>query len=407
MVLYRWKIRSILKESLEMEEQNLHHLRRSIMQWTIRNLLNPVITRCLINGVNPFDLEAVLSKMEEKPLLNARMLDNTWMTEWKNRADRFIEFAEEEQAKGNSKSVSEYYMLAERCYYACYLLNSDLIENKKQVYENLSFAYREFIMNSGRRAEEVDIPFGEGLKIPAYLHLPDEREFRKPYPCVMIFTGMGSCKEEVEIEAKPLIERGVAVLAADMPGTGQALFQYGLKMRADNIEKAIDGMIGFCSKHPLLDANKLGTYGLCMGGGFAYRAAAKHEAIKCCVNLFPLFLSMLEEKSVPRWMKQGIWAEYQMGDVSTKEFIEEMAVIAQGQVSCKYLLVHSVYDNWMELEKTSLVFNKSTGFKKEILVEEKPVYATEESVMHAMPVGEQMHWIKRKAADFCREAFRE
>ncbi|HAU85256.1 MAG TPA: tRNA modification GTPase, partial [Lachnospiraceae bacterium] len=48
-----------------------------------------------------------------------------------------------------------------------------------------------------------------------------------------------------------------------------------------------------------------GTFGLCMGGGFAYRAAAKYSDIKCCVNLFPLFLSMVENDNIPRWMRQG------------------------------------------------------------------------------------------------------
>ena len=64
------------------------------MQWSIRNLLNPVIARCLIYGVNPFDLEFVLRKMEEKPLLNARMLDDTWMSEWEKKAQHFISLAE-------------------------------------------------------------------------------------------------------------------------------------------------------------------------------------------------------------------------------------------------------------------------------------------------------------------------
>ena len=96
-----------------------------------------------------------------------------------------------------------------------------------------------------------------------------------------------------------------------------------------------------------------------------------------------------------------------MGDISTDDFIQEMSVIAEGNVSCSYLLVHSVYDNWMELEKTQSIYDKSTGDKQEIAIEDEPVYATKESVMHAMPVGEQMHWIKRKAADYCVQAFRK
>ncbi len=375
------------------------------MQWTIRNLLNPVITRCLIYGINPFDLEYVLRKMEEKPLLNARMLDETWMTEWGEKADRFIQFAQEAKEKKNLLSVSEYYAMTSKCYYACYLLNSDRVENKKEIYKKLAFTYRESLMNSKRKVEELKIAFGKRTFLPAYLHLPNSQEFHAPYPCVIIFTGMGSCKEEMEIEAKTLVDRGIAALTVDMPGVGEALFQYELKMSVKQIEEAFEVIIEFCKTHPFIDATRLGTYGLCMGGGYAYRAAAKFATIKCCVTLFPLILSMVDEKSIPRWMKQGKWAEYQMGQQEAEELIRDMAIIEEGQLSCRYLLVHSTYDNWMELSKTKRLFANVVGEKVEIEIEEQPIYATEESVMHAMPVGEQMHWIKRKAADFFKDSF--
>ncbi|MBR3770894.1 MAG: hypothetical protein IKL07_01355, partial [Clostridium sp.] len=69
------------------------------MQWSIRSLLNPVIARCLIYDVSPFDLEHVLRKVEEKSLLNSKMLENTWMTEWKQKAEYFIDLAENARGK--------------------------------------------------------------------------------------------------------------------------------------------------------------------------------------------------------------------------------------------------------------------------------------------------------------------
>ena len=170
------------------------------MQWSIRSLLNPVITRCLIYGISPFDLEAVLRKVEEKPLVNSRMLESTWITEWEKKADRFKSFAEEARQKENVISVSEYYALAARCYYACYLLNSDLIENKKKVYENFEHCYEEAVMNSERNVQKLEIPFNDNAYLPGYLHLPKDNSVNQSYGCVVIFTGMGSSKEEVEVE---------------------------------------------------------------------------------------------------------------------------------------------------------------------------------------------------------------
>lgn len=376
------------------------------MKWSIRSLLNPVITRCLIYGVSPFDLEFILRKVEEKPIINSKMLQDTWISQWERKAEHFKRLGEEESKKKNSISVSEYYMLAAKCYYACYLMNSDEIENKKNVYENLEYCYRKSIFNMDNPVEDVLIPFTEYLYLSAYLHIPKEDKYKKPYSCVIIFTGMGSSKEEVEIQARPLIERGIAVLAIDMPGTGSSLFKDGVKLNGDNIEHAIDELMKFISNHPFIDENKIGTYGLCMGGGYAYRAAAKYPQIKACVNLFPLFITMLEENAIPRWMKSGKWAEFQLDDESSKERMKNMEVLTEGNVKSSYLIVHSKYDNWMDIEKTKEIYNKTSGYKEEIIIEEPPVYADEESVMHAMPVGEQMNWIKIKAADFMMESLK-
>lgn len=375
------------------------------MQWSIRSLLNPVIARCLIYDVNPFDLEYVLRKLEEKSLLNSKMLENTWMSEWRQKADYFKELAENARNKNQMLSVSEYYQLAARCYYACYLLNSDVVEAKQKVYNDFSSAYEEYITNSGRKVEKVLIPMENDSYLPGYLHFPDGDKFRGPYPCTTIYVGMGSCKEEVEVEARAMVERDIAVLAVDMPGTGDALFHYGLKLHGDLMEQAFDSIMKFLSAHSMIDSERLGTFGLCMGGGIAYRAAAKYPSIKACVSLFPLFVSMVNLNSIPRWMRQGLWADYQIGYRDKDEWIDTMRILEKDDVKGKFLLVHSEFDNWMELDKTKCIFDKTTGEKSEIVVTQQPVYATDESVMHAMPVGEQMHWIIIQAADFMAEAF--
>lgn len=375
------------------------------MQWSIRSLLNPVIARCLIYGVNGFDLESVLNKVEKVPMTRAKALENAWMTEWTAKAERFLTFAKAAKEDGNELSYSEYNGLAAKCFYACYLLNSDAISYKQKVYERLEETYREYLMFSNFTEEEVKIPFQDGRYLPAYLHLPEKKAEKESFPCVIISGGIGSCKEEFEVMSRPLVERGIAVLALDMPGTGSALFHQGLKLHADNINQAMDSVMQFLKGHPSICSDKIGTYGLCMGGGYSYHWACRYPEIKCVVTLFPLFVSMLGDNSVPRWMKQGEWSDFQtdfQGD-----WIADMKKLEDEALSCDYLLVHSEYDNWMELNKTNQLFEKCSGMKKEIIIHDEPVYATKESVMHAMPVGEQMHWIKLQAADFFFQQFRK
>lgn len=144
-----------------------------------------------------------------------------------------------------------------------------------------------------------------------------------------------------------------------------------------------------------------------MGGGYAYRFAAEYEEVKCCVNLFPLYVDQVADNAVPKWMKSGTWATYQFGTDDSEQFQKGMSCLTEGAVKCDYLLVHSKYDNWMDFDKTKSIFNKSQGRKEEIVIEQELAFQNEEKIMHAMPVGEQMHWVKIYAADWMAEKLRK
>jgi len=373
------------------------------MNWSIRSLLSPVITRCHIYGVNAIDLEFVLKQVEKKPMINSRAMESAWSDEWENKANRFINFAQIAESKGNRKSAYGYYSLATKCYYAIYLMNSNSVEYKKDTYKKLEKYYKKSITYSEYSFEELNIKLLDNKILPAYLHLPSDEKSEKGFPCVIVCAGMGSCKEELETLTRPLVERGMAVLACDLPGTGSALFDYDVKMTGENLEIAFGQIIKTLKEHPLIDGDRLGTTGVCMGGGYAYRIASQYKEVKACVSLFPLYINMVGKNAVPRWMKQGTWADYQFGIADSDSFINEMAILSEGYVDSNFLLVCSDLDNWMGAEQTELIFEKTKGVKERILLEEDLAFETKESVMHAMPVGEQMHWIKIYASDWMGE----
>jgi len=374
------------------------------MEWSVRNLLNPVITRALIYGVNPIDLEFVLREVEKVPLISSRALENAWCSSWQNKADRFVELAEKSVSKNNKVSAKEYYTLAAQCYYACYLINSEDIPKKKGIYEQLSTTYSKAIANYTNKVHSFNIPFIDNVFIPSYLHLPDENIFKKPYACTVIFGGLGSCKEELNTLATQLVARGIAVLTPDMPGTGSSLFDYDIKCRANEIELAFEKIFEFINNLEYIDNSKLCTLGLCMGGGYAYRAATKNKSIKCCVNLFPLFINEIPEKALPKWMKHGTWADYQIGKLNENEdYYKEMSVLKEGFIESCYLMIHGNHDNWMGIAEANAIFDKTLGEKEKIIIEEQPVFSGKDSITHTMPVGEQMHWLKHLTADWIQE----
>ncbi|MGN1114797.1 MAG: alpha/beta hydrolase [Oscillospiraceae bacterium] len=374
------------------------------MKWRIRDLFNPVITRTLLYGANPFDLEYILQQMDNIKVMSGKQIKGVWLKEWEKKADRYLEYAKKSEERGNLISAREYYKLVSQCYYACYMINSDDIELKRSIYNKLEESYRKTVSFRTNRVEYLEIPMEEG-KIPAYLHFPDDGKSGKPYPCVTTYSGIGSCKEELDILVPTLLERGLAVLTVDMPGTGAALFDYDLKCIGFQLDAAFDAIAAYLESRDDIDSERMANYGLCMGGGYAFRASAKRENTKCCVSLFPLFLNFSDMENIPLWMKRGKWAVFQYGEYDN--YLDRMKNIEEGTISCDFLMVHSAYDNWMDTEASMKLYDRASGYKEQIEVKEKPAFVSEETIMHAMPVGEQFHWVKHYASDFIAERLKE
>ena len=140
----------------------------------------------------------------------------------------------------------------------------------------------------------------------------------------------------------------------------------------------------------------MANFGLCMGGGYAFRATVKNPKAKACVSLFPLLMHFASIDNIPLWMKRGKWSSYQYAD----DYFEGMAVLEEGTHKADFLMVYSSDDNWMTPEASKKILDKATGYKESIHIEDKPAYVSEETIMHAIPVGEQYHWVKHIAADF-------
>ena len=75
------------------------------MKWPIRNLLNPVSTRTLLYGTDPFDTEYVLQKIDQIKVMSGKQIKEVWFSEWERKAARYIEYAKKAEEKGNTISA--------------------------------------------------------------------------------------------------------------------------------------------------------------------------------------------------------------------------------------------------------------------------------------------------------------
>ena len=117
-------------------------------------------------------------------------------------------------------------------------------------------------------------PFGD-KSLEAVLRLPDGRD-RHP----VMAPGLDSTKEE--IDAYEHLARGMAMLAIDGPGQGEA--EYDSPICGD-YERAAKAVVDWVEKRPDLNANQVAIWGVSLGGYYAPRAAAYRKRIRACIAL--------------------------------------------------------------------------------------------------------------------------
>jgi uncharacterized protein len=120
------------------------------------------------------------------------------------------------------------------------------------------------------RTERVTFE-ADGLPLVGELHRPDLGELLPGLVLTGPFTGV---KEQVVgTYARRMADAGYAALAFDHRGFGESA---GRRQHEDPGGKLADlrAAVGFLAAHPAVDADRIGLLGVCLGGGYAVRAAA-------------------------------------------------------------------------------------------------------------------------------------
>ncbi|MEU7631345.1 alpha/beta hydrolase [Nocardia sp. NPDC049220] len=117
----------------------------------------------------------------------------------------------------------------------------------------------------------------EGKHIYALLHLP-AGEVRNA-PAVLLGPGMDMIKEDYIYAAERYYtSRGMVALSIEGPGQGESRAG-GLTVDLTNYERAISRYIDFLTDLTGVDAERIGMFGISMGGYWGLRAAATDERL--------------------------------------------------------------------------------------------------------------------------------
>ncbi|GAW22513.1 hypothetical protein ANO14919_120500 [Xylariales sp. No.14919] len=237
-------------------------------------------------------LEAVGETKENDP--------ESWYRAWSKKSTMVEAIAEEAQRHGHRDAARMAFLRASNYTRAsAYMMIGDkpltsdarvvpILKNSVQLFQralNLTNAV----------VHQLQIPWDESLKLPAYLYLPPS-SCRVPgkIPLVINFIGADSIQEEIFYmfpAAGP--DLGYAVLTLEGPGQGLTLHEHNVPFRADwetILQKTLEHLSHWIEESPALDLDldRIAVAGASLGGLFAMRSAAEPR-VRACIAIDPLY----------------------------------------------------------------------------------------------------------------------
>jgi len=225
--------------------------------------------RFISNGVLFADFQEVTAGIE-------RWED--WCGAWSARAAVHEALGRETLAQGFNTSAAEHLTRAGVYYHFGKFLFVHDREQMRAAHMKAVECRKLALPHLRPAGERVEIPY-EGGHLAGILRKPEGAA--RP-PVVIMSPGLDSAKEEMEAYELPFLARGMATLMVDGPGQGEA--EYEFPIRGD-YEVAVKAIADWLVRRSDIDAQRIGLWGVSLGGYYAPRAAAFEKRIRACISL--------------------------------------------------------------------------------------------------------------------------
>jgi 2,6-dihydroxypseudooxynicotine hydrolase len=220
--------------------------------------------RFVSNGVILADFEEVTAAVE-------RWED--WCAAWSTRAKVHEDLGQEALSQGCRLTAGEHLVRAAMYYHFAKFVFVQDPAQMRAAHEKAVRCYADALPLMRPPGERVEIPF-EGSTLKGVL--------RGSGPVLVMAPGLDSTKEELHAYEEPFLARGIAVLAIDGPGQGEA--EYDIPICGD-YERAASAVVDWIETRDDLDRERVAIWGVSLGGYYAPRAAAFEKRLKACIAL--------------------------------------------------------------------------------------------------------------------------
>jgi 2,6-dihydroxypseudooxynicotine hydrolase len=237
--------------------------------------------RFVANGTDYADFQSTLSRITRW---------DDWCREWGATAQRYETFASAASADGRLVTAGEAWRRAALCWHWGKFVFVDHPDEQRAAHERTVDCFRRGAGTLSPPAELVAIPYGD-LSLAGYLRVPAGRP-----PVVIMIPGLDSVKEELQATAEYLLRRGLAVIAVDGPGQGEA--EYDLPIEPA-YEKVATAVVDYLGTRDEVDQDRIGLLGVSLGGYYAARSFAYEPRLRAAVALAGPYRFDLDWDSLP------------------------------------------------------------------------------------------------------------
>jgi dienelactone hydrolase len=236
-------------------------------------LLETAITnwepRFTANGVDASDYKRITSELESW---------EQWCNAWCAGAQVHVELGEEALSEGRRLSAGEFFAKAATYFHFGKFLFVHDRDQAMAAHARAVDALNRATPLFRPLASREEIPF-EGSTLVGLFRTPFAGG---PHPTVLLIPGLDSTKDEFREVERSFLDRGMATFALDGPGQGEAEWTLPIRPEWDVVGKAV---LDHLSHMPDVDGDRIGVWGVSLGGFYAARLAASDLPIRATISL--------------------------------------------------------------------------------------------------------------------------
>ncbi len=201
-----------------------------------------------------------------------------WCREWGRTARYYEQLAGTAEAAERALTAGEAWRRAALCWHWGKFVFVDDLAQQRAAHDRTVACFRRGAATLTPPAEPVRVPY-QDTTLAAYLRVPASQT--KP-PVVIMMPGLDSVKEELQATAQYMLDRGLAIIAVDGPGQGEAEYELPIEPGYERVASAV---ADYLEGRDDIDPARIGAFGVSLGGYYAARAAAHEPRIKATVAL--------------------------------------------------------------------------------------------------------------------------